>query len=100
MQEIEAKRSYLDELNNTQKEAVLNTDGPVMVIAGPGSGKTRVLTFRISHLLKGTIRGLWIGTFHSICARILRKNCEKASALIKRVENNELLISGLQGVPA
>ncbi len=44
--------TYLDQLNPSQKEAVVNTDGPSMVIAGAGSGKTRVLTYRIAHLME------------------------------------------------
>ena len=94
--------SYLNELNGVQKDAVTALEGPVMVIAGPGSGKTRVLTYRIAHLINcganpGQILALtftnkaakemkariervvgnqankvWAGTFHSLFARILR----------------------------
>ena len=93
---------YLEDLNSSQKEAVLHPKGPCLVIAGAGSGKTRVLTYRITHLIKQGIdpfsilaltftnkaakemknriegivgteaRSLWMGTFHSIFARILR----------------------------
>ena len=93
---------YLDGLNPSQRSAVLQTDGPVMIIAGAGSGKTRVLTFRIAHLLAQGVdsfnilaltftnkaaremkkriedmvgpeaKNLWMGTFHSIFAKILR----------------------------
>ena len=97
--------AYLSALNSVQQEAVKQTDGPVMVIAGAGSGKTRVLTFRIAYLMeqgvdpfnilaltftnkaaremKGRIekllggteaKNLWMGTFHSICVRILRRD--------------------------
>lgn len=94
--------SYLNELNETQRQAAACLEGPVMVIAGPGSGKTRVLTYRIAHMIHtgippGNILALtftnkaaremkdriervvgtkaqrvWAGTFHSLFARILR----------------------------
>ena len=94
---------YLKDLNNFQKQAVTHSGGPCLVVAGAGSGKTRVLTYRIAHLIKehqvdpfsilaltftnkasnemknriesivGTeARSLWMGTFHSVFARILR----------------------------
>ncbi len=44
--------NYLEELNEPQREGVLNTEGPTMIIAGAGSGKTRVLTYRMAHLIK------------------------------------------------
>ena len=98
--------SFLQELNPPQQEAVKASNGPVMIIAGAGSGKTRVLTYRIAHLIScgvgpGEILALtftnkaaremkdrvvklvgesaarlWMGTFHSMFARMLRKECE------------------------
>lgn len=99
---------YLDDLNDQQREAVLYTDGPALVIAGAGSGKTRVLTYKIVHLLthgyepwrilaltftnkaaremRERIEGLvgskiasrlFMGTFHSIFARILRQHADR-----------------------
>ena len=99
--------SYLDELNEVQREAVVNADGPALIVAGPGSGKTRVLTYRIAHLLNtgadpfgilaltftnkaaeamrqrietisgNHARSLYMGTFHSVFARILRVEAPK-----------------------
>ena len=99
---IEKSFAYLEELNDVQRQAVEATSGPVMVIAGPGSGKTRVLTYRIAHLINCGVlpwqilsltftnkaaremkdriekvighqaNKIWAGTFHSLFARILR----------------------------
>src|SRR3954466_7658054 len=101
-------QDYLSELNDRQKEAVLHMDGPLMIIAGAGSGKTKVLTTRITHLMANGVdafnilaltftnkaaaemkervekilgnneaRNLYIGTFHSVFARILRAEADK-----------------------
>ena len=101
--------NYLDELNEPQKEAVMHVNGPIMIIAGAGSGKTKVLTTRITHLMAAhkidsfnilaltftnkaaaemkerverilgntEARNLYIGTFHSVFARILRAEAPK-----------------------
>ena len=97
---------YLTNLNNAQKEAVLHLEGPLLIVAGAGSGKTKVLTSRIAHIIKEkkafpnqilsvtftnkaakemqnrvssilnseAIGLTWLGTFHSICAKLLRKH--------------------------
>ena len=102
---------YLNNLNKAQKEAVLHLEGPLLIVAGAGSGKTKVLTSRIAHIIKekrafpnqilsvtftnkaakemqtrvskmlgSAATGLsWLGTFHSICAKILRKHATAAN---------------------
>lgn len=102
---------FLDKLNSQQRRAVTAGEGPIMVLAGPGSGKTRVLTQRIAYLIgyegvrpyqmlavtftnkaaremehrvqqllgEDMTRGLLLGTFHSTCARILRREAEQLS---------------------
>jgi len=101
---------YLHNLNKAQKEAVLYLDGPLLVVAGAGSGKTKVLTSRIAHIINekkafpnqilsvtftnkaakemqrrvgsilnsGVVGLPWLGTFHSICAKLLRKHASAA----------------------
>ena len=102
---------YLKNLNKAQNEAVLHLDGPLLIVAGAGSGKTKVLTSRIAHIIKenkaypnqilsvtftnkaakemqnrvskilgSAATGLsWLGTFHSICAKLLRKHASAAN---------------------
>ena len=103
-------REYLNGLNEAQKEAVMHLDGPLLIVAGAGSGKTKVLTSRIANIIKekkafpnqilavtftnkaakemqnrvskilgSAAVGLsWLGTFHSICAKLLRKHASAA----------------------
>ena len=99
---------YLKNLNEKQKEAVLSLDGPLLIVAGAGSGKTKVLISRIAHIIekkkaypnqilavtftnkaakemqnriskilkKGAIGIPWLGTFHSVCAKLIRKHAK------------------------
>ena len=71
--------SFLDELNEPQREAVTNINGPVMIVAGPGSGKTRVLTYRISHMIKSGVEPFSIMslTFTNKAAAEMRHRIEK-----------------------
>ena len=101
-------KNFIDDLNAAQKAPVLHKDGPLMVIAGAGSGKTRVLTYRIAHLMAQGVdpfnilaltftnkaaremkkriaeivgvseaKNLWMGTFHSVFAKLLRYDGDK-----------------------
>tara|TARA_Y100000590_G_scaffold12161_1_gene14780 strand:+ start:875 stop:2914 length:2040 start_codon:yes stop_codon:yes gene_type:complete len=102
------KQNYLNKLNNNQKEAIVNLDGPCLIVAGAGSGKTKVLTTRVVHIIKqkkawpnqilcvtftnkaaremqNRITNLlnekvnslpWLGTFHSVSAKLLRRHAE------------------------
>ncbi len=123
-------KQYLDDLNEAQRAPVVHKDGPLMVIAGAGSGKTRVLTYRIAHLmaqdvdsfnilaltftnkaaremkkriadLVGTAetKNLWMGTFHSVFARLLRYDGDKlgfpSNFTIYDTQDSQRLISSI-----
>ena len=121
---------YLNELNDDQKKAVLHKNGPLIVIAGAGSGKTRVLTYRIVHLINEGVdpfnilaltftnkaakemkkrisqsvgdsiaKNIWMGTFHSVFARILRSEASfigyPTSFTIYDTQDSERLVSNI-----
>ena len=122
--------SFIDELNDAQKAPVLHKDGPLMVIAGAGSGKTRVLTYRIAHLMAQGVdsfnilaltftnkaaremkkrisdivgtseaKNLWMGTFHSVFAKLLRIDGNKlgypSNFTIYDTQDSQRLISSI-----
>ena len=121
---------HINSLNEAQKEPTLHKDGPLIVIAGAGSGKTRVLTYRIAYLMSqgidsfsilaltftnkaaremkgriaelvgdGEAKNLWMGTFHSVFARILRSEAHKlgypSNFTIYDTQDSERLISSI-----
>lgn len=123
-------RDYLAELNDAQRAPVEHKDGPLIVIAGAGSGKTRVLTYRIAHLMNQGVdpfnilsltftnkaaremkdriaqivgaseaKNLWMGTFHSIFARILRAEADKlgypSNFTIYDTQDSQRLVSSI-----
>ena len=127
---LEDNKSYLKDLNEAQLNAVIKTDGPSMVIAGAGSGKTRVLTYKIVHLVNNDVdpfeilaltftnkaaremklrissmigesesKNIWMGTFHSVFAKILRFEAHKigftSDFTIYDVQDSERLISSI-----
>ena len=127
---LEDNKSYLEDLNEAQLNAVLKTDGPSMVIAGAGSGKTRVLTYKIVHLVENGVdpfeilaltftnkaaremklrissmigesesKNIWMGTFHSVFAKILRFEAHKigftSDFTIYDTQDSERLISSI-----
>ncbi len=127
---LEDNKSYLEDLNEAQLNAVLKTNGPSMVIAGAGSGKTRVLTYKIVHLVENGVdpfeilaltftnkaaremklrissmigesesKNIWMGTFHSVFAKILRFEAHKigftSDFTIYDTQDSERLISSI-----
>ena len=128
--QIKEDKEYLSELNEAQKAPVIQKDGPLIVIAGAGSGKTRVLTYRIAYLMdqgvdpfsilaltftnkaaremkdriskvvgQSEAMNLWMGTFHSVFARILRAESNKlgypSNFTIYDTQDSERLISSI-----
>ena len=127
---LEDNKSYLKDLNEAQLNAVLKTEGPSMVIAGAGSGKTRVLTYKIVHLVENGVdpfeilaltftnkaaremklrissmigesesKNIWMGTFHSVFAKILRFEAHRigftSDFTIYDTQDSERLVSSI-----
>ena len=108
--------NLLNSLNNIQRQAVQHTTGPLLILSGAGSGKTRVITHRIAYLIKehrvspfrilavtftnkaanemkerleilvdpGVSKNLWVATFHSTCAKFLRRDIEQLKGFHKQ----------------
>ena len=123
-------KAYLEQLNDAQLAPTLQMDGPMIVIAGAGSGKTRVLTFRIAYLMSKGVdpfnilaltftnkaaremksriasivgdseaKNLWMGTFHSVFAKILRFEADKlgypSNFTIYDTQDSQRLVSAI-----
>ena len=122
---------FLDKLNPQQRKAVAAGTGPILVLAGPGSGKTRVLTQRVAYLIaqegvrpyrilavtftnkaaremqsrvekllgKDATQGMMLGTFHAICARLLRREAEslplQSNFVIFDADDQERIVKGI-----